>query len=154
MNKKQELDDLNQTLWIAGHLKGAARELRELLEFLGDERDALVSQTDSFSHGGVAALTLALVHIRQRVGGLNRAGSALETAVSEMGVELPDVEMLVIVKLSPDTEVQCNECGGMPTVRATFQDGTTTNTHQCGPCFFGDPACRNPQTWNDPQNVK
>jgi hypothetical protein len=147
MTEKFHLDDFSESLWMAGHLRGAARELRELLDFLSDERNALASANDSFSRGGVAALSLALIHIRQRAAGLETSGRGFDAALDKVGVELPEVQLIEVTRLTPDTDVQCNECGGMPTVTATLSDGTTRNTHQCGPCFFGNASYRDPATW-------
>jgi hypothetical protein len=147
MTDKTRLDDFSESLWMAGHLRGATRELRELLDFLSDERNALAAANDSFSRGGVAALSLALIHIRQRAAGLEAAGRDFDAAIDKVGVELPEVQLIEITRLTPDTDVQCNECGGMPTVKATLSDGTIRNTCQCGPCFFGHARFRDPGTW-------
>jgi hypothetical protein len=154
MNRTKEPGELIEAVWIAGHLRGAARELRELVAFLGGERDTLAVQADPFSVGGVSALSLALIHMRQRAIELERAASRFEALTDNLGVELPEVQMLAVARLVPDADVQCNECGSLPTVRAQLSDGTTRNTGQCGPCFFGSASYRNPDTWNTSRNVK
>lgn len=46
----------------------------------------------------------------------------------------------------PDYKTKCENCEQTPTVEM-IDGNKAVNTGMCGPCFFGEAACIDPEEW-------
>lgn len=144
----KDAKNIHLLVYLLGYLHGARGESVSTRDYLLGEVDEITSddQTGDMLTGATLALGSVAALATVRANRLDRASCAMRGVIKSLDIEAPDIDK-VVAGLVPNDDVQCAECGRLPTMDVEFSTGVRHRTMLCARCFYGDELHDNPESW-------